>query len=97
MRQFDKILKICPLLCYNEYMRQKFDVGDLVETTHPQETRKRERGIIIETEPINRSIDYPDSMKWHTDEYKCKVQFITTPEVRWVRAKWLSHLSKISE
>ena len=78
-------------------MRQKFDVGDLVETTHPSPEPKRERGIVLETEPINKSVEYPISTKWHPDEYKCKVQFITNPEIRWVRAKWLSHLSKINE
>ena len=77
-------------------MRQKFDIGDLVETTYPQNDRKHERGIVLETEPINKSIKYATSTTWHPDEYKCKVQFITIPEVRWVRAKWLSHLSKIT-
>ena len=94
MLDYKKILKFCPLLCYHVDMRQKFDVGDLVETSHPHQTQ---RGIVLETEPINKSLDYPNSIQWHPDEYKCKVQFITTPEVRWVRAKWLSHLSKISE
>ena len=94
MKEVRKILKICPLLCYSQIMRQKFDIGDLVETTHPHSGQK---GIILETEPINRNIDYPTSLKWHTDEYKCKVQFLTSSEVRWVRAKWLAHLSKISE
>ena len=74
-------------------MRQKFDVGDLVEVKHPS----GERGIILETEPINKSINYPKQITWHTDEYKCKVQFITSSKVKWVRAKWLEHLSKIDQ
>ena len=90
-------IKFCRLLCYNHDMRQKFDIGDLVETTYPQNDRGNDRGIVIDTEPINRNIDYSGSRTWHPDEYKCKVQFITTPEIRWVRAKWLSHLSKINQ
>jgi len=89
-----KILKLCPMMCYHNYMRQKFDVGDLVEVNYKNSPG---RGIIIETEPINRSVNYPERTPWHTDEYKCKVRFITNDEVKWVRAKWLAHLSKISE
>jgi hypothetical protein len=78
-------------------MRQKFDIGDLVETTYPHNDRGHERGIVLDTEPINKSIDYSKSKTWHPDEYKCKVQFMTSTEVRWIRAKWLSHLSKINQ
>ena len=76
-------------------MRQKFDVGDLVEVVHPMNGA---RGIVVDTRPINTSIRYPEDLKWHPDEYKCKVQFINnTEETKWVRAKWLLHLSKIDE
>ncbi len=94
--KMNKLLNFYRLLCYNDSMRQKFDIGDLVETTYPQNDRGHERGIVLDTEPINKSIDYSGSKAWHPDEYKCKVQFITIPEVRWVRAKWLTHLSKIN-
>tara|TARA_R100001510_G_C7555828_1_gene137762 strand:+ start:322 stop:603 length:282 start_codon:yes stop_codon:yes gene_type:complete len=93
MSAVKKILNSLSLLCYNEDMRQKFDVGDLVQVKHPQGAR----GIVIETEPINNSIKYPEKTAWHTDEYRCKVQFITSSEVKWVRAKWLEHLSKINQ
>ena len=80
-------------------MRQKFDIGDLVETTIPSAPSElstvRERGIVIQTEPINKHIKFSNNSKWHPDEYKCKVRFITFPETRWVRAKWLTHVSKI--
>ncbi len=82
-------------------MRQKFDIGDLVETTVPtapsEDPKARERGIVIQTEPINKHIKYSTDAKWHPDEYKCKIRFITFPETRWVRAKWLNHVSKIEE
>ncbi len=90
----NKMLNILPILCYYRDMRQKFDVGDLVEVVHPMEG---DRGIVIDTKPINTSIPYPKNLKWHPDEYKCKVQFINKMETKWVRAKWLSHLSKIDE
>lgn len=89
-----KVFNFCPMMCYYHGMRQKFDVGDLVEVKYQNPGA---RGIVIETEPINKNVSYPERTPWHTDEYKCKVKFITTSEVKWVRAKWLSHLSKINE
>jgi len=74
-------------------MRQTFDVGDLVQVRHPEGSR----GIVLETKLINNRVSYPDKLAWHPDEYKCRVQFIDTPDTRWVRAKWLEHLSKINE
>lgn len=88
----DKGLNFYPVLCYHEYMRQKFDIGDLVEVVYPHDN---DRGIILDTKPINAGIKYPQDLKWHPDEYSCKVQFITKEEVKWVRAKWLNHLSRI--
>ena len=87
----NKTLEYTSNLCYYVSMRQKFDVGDLVRMKQSEN-----QGIIIETEPINRNIKYPEAALWHTDEYKCKVQFIATSETKWIRAKWLEHLSKIS-
>ena len=73
-------------------MRQKFDVGDLVALTlGPDE--KRDRGIILETALINNHMKSPEQHYWHVEEYHCKVRFLTG-EDRWVRAKWLHHLSK---
>jgi len=74
-------------------MRQRFDVGDLVKVTFPDGGN----GIVIETSPINKSVNYPENAPWHPDEYKCKVAFVNTSTVRWIRAKWLEHLSKIGE
>lgn len=77
-------------------MRQKFDIGDLVQVR-----KSKAKGIVLETKPINKNIKYPNKAIWHTDEYKCKIRFITADDgwakTNWVRAKWLEHLSKISE
>ncbi len=87
------LVKESLLMCYHYFMRQKFDVGDLVQVKQPP----RLSGIILETEPINKGIKYSESQRWHPDEYKCKVQFVSNSEIKWVRAKWLEHLSKITE
>ena len=92
MYLFEKIIAICIKNQYNYCMRQRFDVGDFVQVTHPA----GEQGIIIEKQPINKNIKYPESTLWHPDEYKCKVKFVTSSETKWVRAKWLEHLSKKS-
>lgn len=73
-------------------MRQKFDVGDIVEVTYPS---SQDAGIILETQPINKSINYSPNTPWHPDEYKCRVKLFNSPSPRWIRAKWLAHLSKI--
>lgn len=92
MQKVRKLLEDCFLLCYNCDMRQKFDVGDFVKTTHTGAS-----GIVLKTEPINNGIQYPESTRWHPDEYRCKVKFISgSDETRWVRAKWLKHISKIN-
>ena len=31
------------------------------------------------------------------NEYHCKIKFLHSPETKWVRAKLLTHLSKIDE
>ena len=73
-------------------MRQTFDVGDFVKVTHPDGGS----GIVLKTEPINNSVKYPEATPWHPDEYRCKVKFTSgSSETRWVRAKWLKHISKI--
>ena len=93
MQKFSNFFEYCPLLCYNEFMRQTFDVGDFVKTTHPD----GEYGIVLQTDPINNNIKYPEKTPWHPDEYRCKVRFISSSETKWVRAKWLKHISKITE
>jgi hypothetical protein len=77
-------------------MRQKFDIGDLIEVSYPTDAAKR--GIVLETRIINnRALDIRSH--WHVDEYKCKVKFIgeETAPPAWVRAKWLKHVSKIRD
>jgi hypothetical protein len=80
-------------------MRQRFDIGDLIEVSlpTPSDKIKKERGIVLETQIINNHL-LDERSHWHVDEYKCKVRFIgdDTPP-RWVRAKWLKHISKIEE
>ena len=73
-------------------MRQKFQVGDLVSLTIGPDGSK-DRGIILETAMINHTVKVPADCRLHVDEYHCKVRFLTG-EDRWVRAKWLNHLSK---
>ena len=74
-------------------MRQKFDIGDLVQVTHPE----GRSGIILEARLINAHMINPEKQFWHPEEYNCKVQFLHDSKASWVRAKWLKHLSKISE
>jgi hypothetical protein len=74
-------------------MRQKFDIGDLIEVSYPSDSPQR--GIILETKIINNHL-LDDRTHWHVDEYKCKVKFINKDSApRWVRAKWLKHICKI--
>ena len=75
-------------------MRQRFDIGDLIEVSY--RTIEPMRGIVLETKIINNhALD--DRTHWHVDEYKCKVKFIgeESSPASWVRAKWLKHVSKI--
>ena len=74
-------------------MRQKFDIGDLVQVNHPVD----KTGVIVETKLINDNITQPEEWSWHPDEYHCKIKFLHSPETKWVRAKLLTHLSKINE
>jgi hypothetical protein len=74
-------------------MRQKFDVGDLVQVRSPVD----KTGVIVETKLINEGYDKPEQWSWHPDEYHCKIKFLHPPEIKWVRAKLLTHLSKINE
>jgi hypothetical protein len=74
-------------------MRQTFDIGDLVKVQHPI----GKSGIIMETRLINAHMISPEQQLWHPEEYNCKIKFLETSKISWVRAKWLEHLSKISE
>tara|TARA_Y100000310_G_scaffold289384_1_gene315746 strand:+ start:200 stop:424 length:225 start_codon:yes stop_codon:yes gene_type:complete len=74
-------------------MRQVFDIGDLVQIEHPE----GKRGIVMETKLLNQNITKPEEWSWHPDEYTCKVKFLHSKDTKWVRAKWLKHLSKISQ
>jgi hypothetical protein len=73
-------------------VRQEFDTGDLVSIVH----QNHERGIVLRSELVHNGVMYPNEQKWHNDEYHCKVRFFDTGITRWVRPKWLKHLSKIS-
>ena len=74
-------------------MRQRFDIGDLVQVQHPDGST----GIVLEKRLLNKNMTKPEEWVWHTDEYTCKVQFLNSPKSTWVRAKWLKHLSKINQ
>jgi len=71
-------------------MRQIFDVGDIVKYG----TLK---GLVIESQPILAL--GKKERKLHVEEYRCKVKFFSSEDSppRWIRAKHLVHLSKISE
>tara|TARA_B100001250_G_C19166452_1_gene514723 strand:- start:197 stop:451 length:255 start_codon:yes stop_codon:yes gene_type:complete len=77
-------------------MRQKFDIGDLIEVSFPSDAPQR--GIVLETKIINNHL-LDERCYWHVDEYKCKVKFMDDKQSppRWVRAKWLRHISKITK
>lgn len=75
-------------------MRQKFDIGDLIEVSYPLSGHNK-RGIVLETQIINNHL-LDDRSHWHVDEYKCKVRFLGEEHPAWIRAKWLKHISKIS-
>ena len=74
-------------------VRQTFDIGDLVTITHSA----NERGVVLQSELVHTGVRYPNECLWHADEYHCKVRFFDTGITRWVRPKWLKHLSKISQ
>jgi len=75
-------------------MRQKFDIGDLVKVEYPVD----KTGVVLETKLINSIVQMDtEPWTWHPDEYRCKIKFLNSPETKWVRAKMLSHLSKINE
>jgi hypothetical protein len=86
-------------------MRKKFDIGDLIEVSFfPSRNRINSpvqsgtRGIVLETRMINNQLIDDDRDRWHTDEYKCRVEFIGGDlPPKWVRAKWLKHISMIEE
>ena len=73
-------------------MKQTFEVGDFVSLTLGPDG-KRDKGIILETKLLHNSLTIPEDYYCHVDEYHCKIRFLTG-EDRWVRAKWLNHLSK---
>ena len=78
-------------LCYYLVMRQRFDIGDLVQV------HKHGRGLVMETRLLNANMTKPEEWIWHVDEYTCKVKLLQSSEITWVRAKWLKHLSKINQ
>ena len=78
-------------------MRQEFDIGDLVLVKTPI----HRAGIIVDTKLLNTTI-YDNKEKeikfeLHSDEYSCKIKFFNSSDTMWIRAKMLSHLSKISQ
>jgi len=84
-------------MLFLKQMRQKFDIGDLIEVSFPRPTEIAKRGIVLDTQIINNHL-LDERSHWHVDEYKCKVKFIGADDPpRWVRAKWLKHISKIEE
>ncbi|MBL97511.1 MAG: hypothetical protein CMF52_06800 [Legionellales bacterium] len=75
-------------------VRQKIDVGDLVE----YEVGKMSlTGLVMERKAINPN--YDTDRHFHPDEYHCKVLLLNSDlpnDARWIRTKWLKLLSKNS-
>ena len=72
------------------YMRQKIDIGDLVEYDKYQ-------ALVLDRKTINPN--YNTERVYHPDEYHCKVLLLNSDsdnDQRWVRTKWLKLLSKSS-
>tara|TARA_B100000900_G_scaffold398768_1_gene400520 strand:+ start:737 stop:1090 length:354 start_codon:yes stop_codon:yes gene_type:complete len=75
---------------YSIYMRQKIDIGDLVEYDKYQ-------ALVLDRKTINPN--YNTERVFHPDEYHCKVLLLNSDndnDYRWVRTKWLKLLSKSS-
>ena len=70
-------------------MRQKFDVGDLVEYNNL-------KGYVIESRAFSTTKNKKERT-FHVDEYRCRIQFFGDPQPLWIRAKWLKHVSKINQ
>jgi hypothetical protein len=81
-------------------MRQKFDIGDLVEIALPwgRETRSSNSaiGLVTATRLINANMETPELYRWHVDEYMCQIRTLEDNALRWVRAKNLKTVSKVS-
>ena len=72
------------------HMRQKIDIGDLVEYDKYQ-------ALVLDRKTINPN--YNTERVYHPDEYHCKVLLLNSDsdnDQRWVRTKWLKLLSKSS-
>tara|TARA_Y100000310_G_scaffold330482_1_gene402194 strand:+ start:47 stop:265 length:219 start_codon:yes stop_codon:yes gene_type:complete len=70
-------------------MRQKFDIGDIVEYNNL-------KGLVLECKQIaKRKADV--EREFHVDEYRCRVHFFGSDDPQWIRAKWLKHISRISQ
>jgi len=75
---------------YYNNMRQKIDIGDLVEYDKYQ-------ALVLDRKTINPN--YNTERMFHPDEYHCKVLLLNSDndnDYRWVRTKWLKLLSKSS-
>ena len=75
---------------YYNNMRQKIDIGDLVEYDKYQ-------ALVLDRKTINPN--YNTERVYHPDEYHCKVLLLNSDndnDYRWVRTKWLKLLSKSS-
>jgi len=70
-------------------MRQIFDVGDIVEY-------QNSKGLVLESRPFKTG-KYLKERSLHPDEYRCKIQFFGEDDAKWIRAKWLKHISKINQ
>ena len=82
-------------------IRQKFDIGDLVEVDVPySEENSKLLGLVVKTKLINPQTNTSEQ-KWHDDEYTCMIKVLKAPdpeaskETQWIRAKWLKQIAKV--
>jgi len=82
-------------------VRQKFDIGDLVEVDVPySEEHNKLLGLVVKTKLINPQTN-TNKQKWHDDEYSCMVRILKSSddedfrETKWIRAKWLKQIAKV--
>ena len=76
-------------------MKQKIEIGDLIEVSYSSSMDSKKQGIVVDKQLISKHPGYPDGCTaWHPDEYSCKVVFLGCEDPKWVRAKWLKIVSK---
>lgn len=84
------------MITTDDMIRQEFDTGDLVQLTGPIGA-KGLYGLVTKSKRISELPVCAESQyRWHKDEYHCLIR-LTTGETEWVRAKFLTIVSKAAD